>query len=75
MSQQGDVGPGRLLLFCAIALGGLIFDLVDQVDGLRADRAASVSVGPGDPSDPGAAHQSKHGCPLGLRGCDYPTAA
>jgi signal peptidase II len=30
MSQQGGVGPGRVLLFCSIALGGLIFDLATK---------------------------------------------
>jgi signal peptidase II len=30
MSQQGGVGPGRLLLFGGIALGGLAFDLVTK---------------------------------------------
>src|SRR5437016_5380647 len=30
MSQHGGVGPGRLFLFCAIALGGLAFDLVTK---------------------------------------------
>ena len=30
MTQQGGVGPGRLLLFSSIALGGVIFDLATK---------------------------------------------
>ena len=30
MNQQGGVGPGRLLLFGSIALGGVIFDLATK---------------------------------------------
>jgi signal peptidase II len=30
MSRLGMVGPGRLILFCSIAMGGFVFDLVTK---------------------------------------------